>query len=119
MNKKLIFSALLVGLMVFGITVIGCNRSTDGGGGARKTESNLAGKYVNEKSSKDYVVFREGNEVTIHYDSMSAVGTYSINGSSLTMRATVFGTDTIWDATLSDDKKSFVDTDGDKYIKEE
>jgi hypothetical protein len=24
----------------------------------------------------------------------------------------------VWDATLSDDKKSFVDTEGDKYIKE-
>ena len=104
-NKK-IWLGILV--MVFGMMVVGC------GAGVAK----LSGKYVNEHDSTDYVVFKEKNEIVVYGNSMSAAGTYSLKGSDLTMKAVVFGTEAVWEATLSGDKKSFVDTDGDKYIKE-
>jgi hypothetical protein len=71
----------------------------------------LSGKYRpsgffpltnNEKS----VVFKENNEVLITWNSHQFAGTYSLKGSDLTL--TVNSGTVVWEATLSEDKRSFV-----------
>lgn len=81
----------------------------------------LSGKYVNEKNEKESVDFIGKNEVIVTGEPWDTgalfSGTYQIiNGNDLIVKATMLGTDLVLRGTLSDDKKSFLSTDGRKYI---
>jgi hypothetical protein len=102
---------ILVILLIFGMTVVGCNAGSS---------AKLSGKYVQEQDSQCYVVFKGKNEVIVSYSTLLLVtGTYELKGSEFTIKTFVLGKEKVWKATLSDDKKSFVSSiDAAKYIKE-
>ena len=83
-NKKMFWLGILVNILVFGMTVIGCD---DGSKNDIKTDSNLNGTWIGTQETGESIFelkFNNGNFELFVDDTIFGKGTYTTNGNTIT-----------------------------------
>ena len=88
MVNKRFWLGILVVVMVFGMTIVGCDDGSTGG-----TDHALIGTWINDNDSKFEVTWKNNGSYEEYYDGIANVkGIYSISGNDLTAQIThVYG----------------------------
>ena len=85
MTKKIIFMGMLVMVLAFGMTVVGCD---DGSTDDIKNDSALNGTWINNDKNQDDLKFNSRNYEKSFEEKPMEKGTYSTNSGKITFTTT-------------------------------